>query len=144
MNLTETIPEFDLIGTDNQQHKPSEYDDKEAVAMIFTCNHCPHARSSVDRISDLVDRYGDRVGFFAISSNDVEKYPSDSFEDMIPMADLMNLNSRYLYDESQDIAKAFDYHANSYLVKPFQFDELNKMIGDLGFYWMAWNRSTGT
>ncbi len=38
-----------------------------------------------------------------------------------------------------DVAKAYEYHANSYLVKPVNFEEFNQLIDDIGFYWLAWN-----
>lgn len=40
-----------------------------------------------------------------------------------------------------DLAKAYEYHANSYLVKPVDFDKFNKLMDTLGFYWLAWNRN---
>ena len=39
----------------------------------------------------------------------------------------------------QDIAKAYDYHANSYLVKPVDFGKFTELMNDLGFYWLGWN-----
>jgi CheY-like chemotaxis protein len=39
-----------------------------------------------------------------------------------------------------DVAKAYDNHANSYLVKPVDFDKFTKLMSDLGFYWLGWNR----
>jgi len=38
-----------------------------------------------------------------------------------------------------DVAKAYDYHANSYLVKPLDFNQFSKLMTELGFYWLAWN-----
>ncbi len=38
-----------------------------------------------------------------------------------------------------DIAKAYKYHANSYLVKPLDFANFTHLISDLGFYWLSWN-----
>lgn len=40
----------------------------------------------------------------------------------------------------RDMAMAYEYHANSYLTKPVSFDEFSKLLGDLGFYWLAWNK----
>ena len=39
-----------------------------------------------------------------------------------------------------DIKTAYEYHANSYLTKPIAFDALSRLIKDLGFYWLAWNK----
>ena len=39
-----------------------------------------------------------------------------------------------------DIAKAYSYHANSYLVKPLDFNSLSQLLTDFGFYWLAWNQ----
>ncbi|MBT3227115.1 MAG: response regulator [Deltaproteobacteria bacterium] len=39
-----------------------------------------------------------------------------------------------------DLAKAYDYHVNSYLVKPVDFEKFSQLIDDLGFYWLAWNQ----
>lgn len=43
-------------------------------------------------------------------------------------------------DAERDLTIAYGYHANSYLTKPVGFDEFSRMLRDLGFYWLAWNR----
>ena len=43
-------------------------------------------------------------------------------------------------DTENDINKAYEYNANSYLVKPIDFNKFTQIIKDLGFYWMTWNR----
>ena len=43
-------------------------------------------------------------------------------------------------DAERDLAKANEYHANSYLTKPVDFDNFSKLLRDLGFYWLAWNK----
>jgi len=40
----------------------------------------------------------------------------------------------------KDIAEAYEYHANSYVVKPMDFEKFEKLMDDMGYYWMAWNR----
>jgi CheY-like chemotaxis protein len=44
-------------------------------------------------------------------------------------------------DTERDITAAYQYHANSYLVKPVDFGKFTEMMGALGYYWLAWNRS---
>lgn len=41
--------------------------------------------------------------------------------------------------EEIDVARAYEYHANSYLVKPVNFEKFNQLMDDIGFYWLAWN-----
>ncbi len=43
-------------------------------------------------------------------------------------------------EAEKDVAEAYEYHANSYLVKPVGFSEFTEMMRDLGFYWLGWNR----
>ncbi|MHB8120858.1 MAG: response regulator [Desulfuromonadaceae bacterium] len=43
-------------------------------------------------------------------------------------------------DAERDMAMAYEYHANSYVTKPVSFGEFSKLLGDLGFYWLAWNK----
>jgi CheY-like chemotaxis protein len=43
-------------------------------------------------------------------------------------------------EAESDVAKAYEYHANSYLVKPVGFDKFSELMQHLGFYWLAWNR----
>ncbi|NLS93295.1 MAG: response regulator [Planctomycetaceae bacterium] len=43
-------------------------------------------------------------------------------------------------EAEKDVARAYEYHANSYLVKPVGFDKFSEMMEQLGFYWLAWNR----
>ncbi len=43
-------------------------------------------------------------------------------------------------DAERDLAMAYEFHANSYLTKPVDFNDFSKLLGDLGFYWLAWNK----
>jgi len=43
-------------------------------------------------------------------------------------------------DAERDLAMSHEYHANSYVTKPVNFDEFSKLLKDLGFYWLAWNK----
>ena len=43
-------------------------------------------------------------------------------------------------ETERDIARAYDNHANSYLVKPVGYDQFTQLMNDLGFYWLIWNR----
>lgn len=126
MRLDTLLPEFTLIGTDQKMRGTNDYADKDAVVIIFTCNHCPYARAYVERISQIVSDYENKnVGFYAISSNDVSKYPEDAFEKMIPMGKLLNLDGKYLYDESQQVAKAF---AAERTPEVFVFDQQKRLV----------------
>lgn len=42
-------------------------------------------------------------------------------------------------DAESDVARSYDYHANSYIVKPLEFRKLVQLMNDLGFYWLFWN-----
>ena len=126
MKLGEKLPAFKLLGTDDQQHNTQAYDDKEVVVIIFTCNHCPYARAYVGRINELVEHYEKRhVGFYAISSNDAKRYPEDAFLNMVPMAKELNLEGKYLYDETQEVAMQFDAKRTP---EVFVFDKERKLV----------------
>ncbi len=108
MTLNSMLPHFELLGTDGEFHSTDDYDSKDIIVLIFTCNHCPHARGYIDRIHEMVEEYEKlNVGFYAINSNDANRFPEDSFQNMIPMASLLNLEGKYLIDETQEIAREF-------------------------------------
>lgn len=126
MQLNTILPDFSLKGTDGQMRSTRDYAGKDAVVIIFTCNHCPYARAYVERISRLVAEYEKRnVGFYAINANDVARYPEDSFENMIPMGKMLNLDGKYLFDESQEIARAF---AAERTPEVYVFDKQRRLV----------------
>ena len=99
---------FELPGVDDRSHALADYADKEAVAVVFTCNHCPYARAWEDRLIGIQADYAARgVQLVAISSNDAKKYPDDSFPRMRERSEEKGFNFPYLYDESQEVARAY-------------------------------------
>ena len=82
--------------------------DKGTVVM-FICNHCPYVIHVNDEIVRLAKDYQAKgVGFVAISSNDVARYPDDGPEQMAELAREVGYTFPYLYDESQEVARAYD------------------------------------
>lgn len=85
-----------------------DYADAEALVVAFICNHCPYVHHVEDAFVELARRYQERgVQVVAISSNDAEAYPADSFEAMEERARAHGYPFPYLYDASQDVAKAY-------------------------------------
>ena len=81
----------------------------KATVIMFICNHCPHVVHVNPEIVRLANDYISLgVAFVAISSNDVKHYPDDSPEMMKEQAVRLKYPFPYLYDESQNVARAFD------------------------------------
>ena len=99
---------FALPGVDDKRHALTDYADKAAVAVIFSCNHCPYVRAWEDRMVQIQADYASRgAQLIAISANDATKYPDDSFSKMKERAREKGFNFPYLYDETQEIARAY-------------------------------------
>ena len=103
------IPEFNLPDVVSGKNFSSEELKGKISVVMFICNHCPFVKFVNDQLVKLGNDYISRgVKFVAISSNDVAGYPDDSPEKMKETANLLQYPFPYLYDESQEVAKAFD------------------------------------
>lgn len=108
LQLGESAIPFNLPGVDGGTHALDDYEDKAAVAVIFSCNHCPYVLAWEDRMIQIqADYAGQDVQLIAIGANDAAKYPADSFENMKKHAAAKSFNFPYLRDESQEIATAY-------------------------------------
>ena len=77
--------------------------------VMFICNHCPYVKHIEVEVASLGRNYDpERLGIVAISSNDVVTYPQDGPIEMRQFAKQNNLNFPYLFDETQEVAKAYD------------------------------------
>ena len=102
-------PDFNLISVDEQYYSLSQLTGENGTLIAFICNHCPYVLAVLDRIiRDSKDLIEHGIGVAAISSNDVETYPEDSFENMIKLSNQNNFPFPYLFDEDQSIAKKYD------------------------------------
>jgi peroxiredoxin len=107
MSVIESAPVFDLPGVDGRNHTLDEYADSTILVLVQSCNHCPYVLAWEGRIDTLAREYADRgVRFVAFNSNDAEAYPADSFDAMVEHAREAGYSFDYLYDESQEVARA--------------------------------------
>jgi peroxiredoxin len=87
----------------------SELKGKNATLVMFICNHCPYVLHVNEALVKIAKEYQPKgVSFVAISSNDVENYPQDSPELMKVQATKVGYTFPYLYDETQEVARAYD------------------------------------
>lgn len=108
IEIGEAAPEFELKGVDGNQHALSDYEDNDAIVVVFTCNHCPTAVQYEDRLIELQEEFGGRgVQLIAINPNEDEGHPTDSFEHMVKRAEEKGFNFPYLRDASQEVAEAY-------------------------------------
>lgn len=103
-------PDFELLDTVSGKHLSlSDIPSENARVIMFICNHCPYVIHVTEEIAQLAKDYKKKgVGFIAISSNDIEKYPVDSPSNMKAFAKDEGFKFPYLYDETQEVAKAYD------------------------------------
>ncbi|MEM6846005.1 MAG: redoxin domain-containing protein [Bacteroidota bacterium] len=111
-------PDFRLPGVDGSYYELADFADAEALAIVFTCNHCPTAQAYEQRVIDLANDYKDQgVAVVAISPNSPISLLygelgysdlGDTYEDMQVRAEDMNYNFPYLYD-GDDHAVSIQY-----------------------------------
>jgi peroxiredoxin len=100
-------PSFELRGTDGGTYTLDSFADREALLVVFTCNHCPYAKARIPALNDIAADY-DEVAVVGINPNDADEYPDDSFERMQDLVDDGTIRyDAYLRDESQDVAAAY-------------------------------------
>jgi peroxiredoxin len=101
-------PAFRLPATDGKIYTLDELKGPNGTLVMFICNHCPYVQAILDRlIRDTADLAKLGIASVAISSNDAESYPEDSFEHMGELATERGFPFPYLYDESQEVARRY-------------------------------------
>ena len=100
--------DFSLKNVDGQMYSLKNNTSAKGFIVVFTCNHCPFSVKYEDRIIELHKKYV-ALGYpvVAINPNDPVKQPEDSFDEMKVRAKEKNFTFPYLYDSTQEIAKAF-------------------------------------
>ena len=101
-------PPFSLPDTDGKMVSLADFKARPALLVMFICNHCPyvkHVRHELARLGR--DDQAKGVAVVAISSNDAAAFPDDSPEKMREEKQQAGYTFPYLYDESQDVARAF-------------------------------------
>ena len=110
IDLGFSAPEFslpDVVSNDSKTF--ANVRGEKGTVVMFICNHCPfvvHIREALVKLAN--DYLSKGFGFVAISSNDVSNYPEDSPEKMRELALQCAFPFPYLYDETQEVAKAYD------------------------------------
>lgn len=110
MALDTVAPDFELPDTiSDQQIALQSIKSDIATVVMFICNHCPYVMYVQQELVNVANDYQPKgIQFVAISSNDVENYPEDSPEQMRRVATKFSYSFPYLYDETQEVAKAYD------------------------------------
>lgn len=102
-------PDFALADTDGKLIKLSAAQNKQGHLIMFICNHCPFVKHIAKCLSEVTSQYMSKgIDVYAINSNDVLNYPEDSPEMMKLEKKNQKYKFSYLYDETQDIARAYD------------------------------------
>lgn len=103
-------PKFILHDTVSGNHLSLEdVKGKQGTVVMFICNHCPYVLHVKHGLGELSNDYQSKgIGFVAISSNDISRYPQDGPKEMKEFAEKMSYTFPYLYDETQEVAKAYD------------------------------------
>jgi peroxiredoxin len=108
-NFGEPARPFDLPGTDGKRYTLDDVRGRNGTLVMFICNHCPYVKAVLDRIiRDAKDLKEHGIGVVAINANDPASYPDDSFDNMKRIAAAKQLPFPYLFDETQEVARAYD------------------------------------
>ncbi|NQW37460.1 MAG: thioredoxin family protein [Flavobacteriales bacterium] len=102
-------PRFELLDTVSQAYKNLEIlKGHKGTLVLFICNHCPFVLHINDMLVEMANQYQAKgIRFMAISSNDVLNYPQDGLEFMHQQALKFKYPFPYLYDDTQEVAKAY-------------------------------------
>jgi peroxiredoxin len=102
------VPDFHLPDPDGRLVSPDDYRQAPALLVAFICRHCPFVTHIRDGFAAFVLEYQRRgLAVIAINSNDIEEFPEDGPQGMKEEAASAGYTFPYLFDETQEVAKAF-------------------------------------
>jgi len=102
-------PPFSLPDTNGKTVSLDDFKSAPAMLVMFICNHCPYVKAiRIRLVRDCTELAGLGIGAVAISANDPQDYPEDSFENMQRVAQDLRFPFPYLWDETQQVARAYD------------------------------------
>lgn len=127
VELGTSAPDFHLKDVISENtYSLTNFSDRRALLVMFICNHCPFVVHIQKGLVDLGNEYkNSELGIVAISSNDIEQYPEDSPKKMKQQALELGFSFPYLFDETQEVAKAYQAACTPDF---FLFDEERKLV----------------
>lgn len=101
-------PDFALPDVNDKTVKLADFKGSAGLLVVFMCNHCPFVIHLAEALAAFGKEYQAKgLAMVGISANDTEKYPADSHDKMALEAEARGYTFPYLYDETQDVAKAY-------------------------------------
>ena len=126
LEIGEKAINFNLPATDGKSYSLSSFEDAKYLVVFFTCNHCPYVIGSDEVTRKTVERFQPLgVEFVGINSNSKNTYEDDDFPHMVERMKEHKFPWKYLYDESQEIAKAYGALRTPHF---YVFDENRKLV----------------
>jgi peroxiredoxin len=127
LELGATAPDFALPDvTRGEVIRLSDLSGHRALLVLFLCRHCPYVKRVEGGIAELARDYGDSgLAIAAISANDPGSYPEDAPESLARQAAEAGFTFPYLFDETQEVAKAYTAACTP---DPFLFDAEHRLV----------------
>lgn len=106
--LGATAPFFSLLDTSGRTVCLDDFSEAVGLLVVFMCNHCPYVKHIQHELAAIGREYGSKgIAMVGINANDVAAYPEDRFERMGEEAKRVGYTFPYLYDATQEVAKAY-------------------------------------
>ena len=126
LTLGTPAPTFSLPDTEGKTVSLEDFKGVPALLVIFMCNHCPYVKHILNDLIELAKEYQAKgAAVVGINSNDVTNYPDDHPEMMAKLVKESGFTFPYLYDETQEVAKAYNAACTPDF---FLFDEERKLV----------------
>jgi len=108
LELGTTAPDFELAEVvTGKTVRRDDFRGQKGLLVMFICTHCPYVKHIEKGLATLGADYEGKLGIVAISSNDAQSHPDDSPAGLKRQAQIFGFKFPYLYDESQQVARAY-------------------------------------
>jgi peroxiredoxin len=126
LSLGSEAPDFSLRATDGNTYSLKDFADVKVLVIFFTCNHCPYVIGSDEVTRRSAENFEPKgVKFVGINSNSPNTYEEDSFENMVKRMAEYEFPWLYLYDGTQDVARAYGALRTPHF---YVFNEESKLV----------------
>ncbi len=126
VELGTKAPDFRLPDPRGKFHALEDFTDSPGLLVMFICNHCPYVKHIRSGLAAFAREYSSRgLAIVAINANDAKRYPDDSPARMAEEVERAGYPFPYLYDETQDVAKAYQAACTPDF---FLFDRERKLV----------------